>query len=582
MTSRNPSDRGALNRWLALPVVAAAGALGLTVATRRLMRRPVPKPSGRAVLDGLHAPVEVIRDEWGVAHIYAANNDDLFFAQGYVQAQDRLFQMDLNRRLGLGRLAEVTGPLGVAFDKFARYLGWPRAARAQADLSDPTTAAVIAAYSAGVNAFIATQPPPAEFRLLAYRPEPWDALATSAWGTVLAWGLSCNLESELLRAWLLDELGPERAADLTPVYRPDYLTTIPDEAIGRRLAEGLLSAFRETVAHGPVGAPLVGQSLGSNNWVVSGARTASGRPQLANDPHLPPVFPTIWYAIHLYGGDYHVAGFTLPGVPGVVIGHNEHCAWGITNAFPDVQDVYIERFHPDNPTHYEVNGVWQAAEVTQEVIHVRGLRDVVITVRATRHGPVFSDLLSGGAAVPSAHADLAYDWTLFRTGNHLRAALTINRATDWASFREGLRHWAFPGQNVVYADTAGTIAYMMPGLVPRRRNGYGLTPVPGWSDDFAWDGFIPFDELPCYVNPSEGFIATANNCMAGDSYPHWLTGEWLTDYRVRRIRALLAEQPKLTLDDHRRILAEGDRLAAGAALPGRGAAGGADCGPDPG
>jgi len=246
MTSRNPSDRGTLNRWLALPVVAAAGALGLTVATRRLMRRPVPKPSGRAILDGLRAPVEVIRDEWGVAHIYATNNDDLFFAQGYVQAQDRLFQMDLNRRLGLGRLAEVTGPLGVAFDKFARYLGWPRAARAQADLSDPTTAAVIAAYSAGVNAFIATQPPPAEFHLLAYRPEPWDALATSAWGTVLAWGLSCNWESELLRAWLLDELGPERAADLTPVYRPDYLTTIPDEAIGRRLAEGLLSAFRET------------------------------------------------------------------------------------------------------------------------------------------------------------------------------------------------------------------------------------------------------------------------------------------------------------------------------------------------
>ena len=571
MTSRNPSDRGTLNRWLALPVVAAAGALGLTVATRRLMRRPVPKPSGRAILDGLRAPVEVIRDEWGVAHIYATNNDDLFFAQGYVQAQDRLFQMDLNRRLGLGRLAEVTGPLGVAFDKFARYLGWPRAARAQADLSDPTTAAVIAAYSAGVNAFIATQPLPAEFRLLAYRPEPWDALATSAWGTVLAWGLSCNWESELLRAWLLDELGPERAADLTPVYRPDYLTTIPDEAIGRRLAEGLLSAFRETVAHGPVGAPLVGQSLGSNNWVVSGARTASGRPQLANDPHLPPVFPTIWYANHLCGGDYHVAGFTLPGVPGVVIGHNEHCAWGITNAFPDVQDIYIERFHPDDPTRYEVNGAWQAAEVTQEVIHVRGLRDVVITVRATRHGPVFSDLLSGGRAAPGGRAHLAYDWTLFRAGNHLKAVLATNRATGWESFREGLRHWAFPGQNVVFADTTGTIAYMMPGLVPRRRNGYGLTPVPGWSDDFAWDGFIPFDELPCYVNPPEGFIATANNCMAGDSYPHWLTGEWLTDYRVRRIRALLAERPELTLDDHRRIQTETVSLLArrflAAALP---------------
>ena len=565
MTSRNPSERGPLNKWLALPVVAAAGALGATVATRRLMRRPVPQPSGRAVLDGLHAPVEVIRDPWGVPHIYAANNDDLFFAQGYVQAQDRLFQMDLNRRLGLGRLAEVTGPLGVAFDKFARYLGWPRATHAQADNSDPTTAVALDAYSAGVNAFIATQPLPAEFRLLAYRPEPWDALATSAWGTVLAWGLSCNWESELLRAWLIDELGPERAADLTPVYRAGYVTTLPDESVGRHLAEELLGAFRETVAHGPVGAPLAGQSLGSNNWVVSGARTASGRPQLANDPHLPPVFPTIWYAVHLCGGDYHVAGFTLPGVPGIIIGHNENCAWGITNAFPDVQDVYIERFHPDDPTRYAVNGEWRAAEVTQEVIRVRGLRDVVITVRATRHGPVFSDLL------PGDHADLAYDWTLFRPGNHLQAVLATNRAGDWASFREGLRHWSFPGQNVVYADTSGDIAYMMPGLVPRRRKGNGLTPVPGWSDDFAWDGFIPFEELPCYVNPPEGFIATANNCMAGDSYPHWLTGEWLTDYRVRRIRALLAERPQLTLDDHRRIQNETVSLLArrflAAALP---------------
>ena len=570
MTSKSLSERAAGNKWLALPVVAAAGTLGLTVATRRLMRRPVPKPSGRAVLPGLHAPVEVIRDTWGVPHIYAANNDDLFFAQGYVQAQDRLFQMDLNRRLGLGRLAEVTGPLGVAFDKFARALAWPRAAQAQADSGDATTAAAIAAYCAGVNAYIATQPLPAEFRVLAYRPEPWDALSTSAWGTVLAWGLSCNWESELLRAWLLDALGPERAADLTPVYRPDYVTTLPDEGVGRRLAEGLIGAFRETVAHGPVGLPLVGQSLGSNNWVVSGARTASGRPHLANDPHLPPVFPTIWYAAHLCGGDYHVAGFTLPGVPGIIIGHNDHCAWGITNAFPDVQDVYIERFDPDDRTRYEVNGQWQPAEIVDEVIHVRGLRDVVLPVRTTRHGPVFSDLL------PGEHADLSYDWTLFRPSNHLQAVLASNRATDWESFRDALRAWSFPGQNVVYADTGGNIAYVMPGLVPLRRKGNGLTPVPGWDDAYGWDGFIPFDELPCYVNPPEGFIATANNCMAGDSYPHWLTGEWLADYRVRRIRELLAAQPRLTLDDHGRIQNESVSLLArrflAVALPVAGAA----------
>ncbi|HMT22156.1 MAG TPA: penicillin acylase family protein, partial [Promineifilum sp.] len=430
---------------------------------------------------------------------------------------------------------------------------------------DEATAAVIDAYAAGVNAFIATQPLPAEFKVLAYRPEPWDALAASAWGTALAWGLACNWETELLRAWLLDELGPERAADLTPVYAENYATTLPDEQVGRRLAEGLLGAFRETAAHGPVGAPIFGQGLGSNNWVVDGSRTASGRPHLANDPHLPPVFPTIWYANHLNGGEYHVTGFTLPGVPGVIIGHNEQCAWGITNAFPDIQDVYIERFDPADPTRYQVNGEWRAAEVSDEMIRVRGRRPVRIRLRATRHGPVFSDVL------PGKHADLAYNWTLFHGGNHLRAALETNRASDWPSFREGLRQWRFPSQNVVYAGTDGTIAYMMPGLVPRRRRGDGLLPVPGWVDDFEWDGFIPFDDLPAYVNPPEGFIATANNCMAGDSYPYLLTGEWLSDYRARRIRELLAEDRKLTLDDHRRIQNEAVSLMArrflSAALP---------------
>lgn len=564
MTSRSPSDRH-FRGWLALPLAAAAGALSLTVALRRLFRSPVPRTNGRLAIDGLRAPVEVIRDQWGVPHIYAANEHDLFFAQGFVHAQDRLFQMDLNHRLGLGRLAEIVGPLGVPLDKFARYMDWPRAARSQAAGTDPETAAVADAYCAGVNTYIATQPLPAEFKVLAYRPDAWDTMAMSGWSTVLAWGLSCNWETELLRAWLLDELGPDRAADLTPVYAANYTTTIPDEQVGRRLAEALLGAFRESLAHGPIGAPLFGHGLGSNNWVVSGARTTSGRPHLANDPHLPPVFPTIWYANHLHGGAYHVTGFTMPGVPGVIIGHNDHCAWGLTNAFPDVEDVYIERFHPEDPARYQLDGQWQPAKVERQTIKVRGLREIHITVRSTARGPVFSDML------PDAHADLSYDWTLFHSGNHLRSVLASNRATDWPSFRESLRHWSFPSQNVVYAGTDGTIAFMMPGLVPKRRKGDGLSPVPGWRSEYGWDGFIPFEELPCYVNPECGYIATANNCMAGDSYPHLLTGEWLPDYRVRRIREKLAERPKLSLDDHRRIQNETVSLMArrflAAALP---------------
>lgn len=542
MTSRNLSKG-----WLAVPLAVAAGTISAAYALRRLMHRAVPAANGRLVAGELHAPVEIIRDRWGVPHIYANNALDLFFGQGFAHAQDRLFQMDLNRRLGLGRLAEITGPLSLPLDKFARYLGWPRVAQVQAAGSDAATAAAIAAYAAGVNHFIATQPLPAEFKLLAYRPEPWDALATSAWGTVLAWGLSCNWETELMRAWLLDELGPERAAELTPVYAADYATTIPDALVGRRLAESLLATFHETATHGPVGAPLFGQGLGSNNWVVGGSRTASGRPHLANDPHLPPVFPTIWYANHLSGGEYHVTGFTVPGVPGVVIGHNERCAWGVTNAFPDVQDVFIERFDPQDPARYEVDGQWRPAEVVEETIRVRGRRPSRITIRTTHRGPVFSDVL------PGQHADLSYNWTLFHGGNHLRCVLAINRAGDWPNFRDALRHWTFPSQNVVYADVEGTIAYAMPGLVPQRRQGDGLAPAPGWVSDYDWDGFVPFDDLPIYVNPEEGFLATANNCMVGDSYPYLLTGEWLPDYRVRRIRELLGEAHDLTMADQQRI-----------------------------
>jgi acyl-homoserine lactone acylase PvdQ len=280
MTSKTPpeSDPRLPKGWLALPVAIAAGAIGVTVATRRIMRRPVPKPAGRASVDGLHAPVEIIRDEWGVPHIYATHEADLFFAQGFVHAQDRLFQMDLNRRIGLGRLAEITGPLGVAFDRFARYLGWPRAAEVQVAGGDESTRAVVDAYAAGVNAFIATQPLPAEFKVLAYRPEPWDALATSAWGTVLAWGLSCNWETELLRAWLLDELGPERALAMTPVTGPD----IPPLCLTSRLAGGwprdCCALFRRLWPTGRSGRRCLdrGSAATTGLWPVR-ARLADGR-----------------------------------------------------------------------------------------------------------------------------------------------------------------------------------------------------------------------------------------------------------------------------------------------------------------
>lgn len=543
MTSRNLS-----NRWLG--VIGLAGTTAaLALAQRRLLRQALPATNGKTTLDGLERPVEIIRDRWGVPHIYAKTAHDLFFAQGYVQAQDRLFQMDINRRVGLGRLSEVTGTMGLDFDRFARYLGWPRAAQAQIEGSSVLTRDALTAFAAGINAFIGRGQLPAEFSLLAYRPEPWGMLDSAAWGIVLAWGLSVNWESELLRSFLIEALGAEKAVALTPACDDDYATTLPASQVGQRLAAALLDTFRQAHTHLPLGALPVGRGIGSNNWVVSGEHTRSGRPHLANDPHLPPVFPAMWYATHLCGAGYHVAGFSLPGVPGIVIGHNEQVAWGVTNAFPDVQDIYIERFHPQDRSLYEVNGEWRPAEIVTERIRIRGRKSLEETVRYTRHGPIFSDLL------PAQQADLSLRWSCYEKGDHLRTILETNRAMDGDSFHEALRHWSFASQNVVYADTAGKIGYTMPGYVPRRKRGDGLLPVPGWNDEYEWSGWIPFEELPSCQNPAEGYVATANNYVAGDQYPYLLTSEWLPDYRARRIRQLLEEALPVGLDlaDHGRI-----------------------------
>ncbi|MEJ2753804.1 MAG: penicillin acylase family protein, partial [Chloroflexota bacterium] len=393
------------------------------VAWRRLLRRSLPPRFDQTALPGLNDPVEILRDAWGVPHIYARSAPDLFYAQGYVHAQDRLFQMDLIRRVGSGRISEIVGPAGLVSDRVARYFGWRKAAQAQVDGADATVREVAGAYSAGVNAYINSQPLPPEFTLLHYTPEPWGLLDAGAIGAVLAWGLSVNWETELLRLLLVESLGPQKAHDLTPFAADDYRSIVPDTAVDERLARDLLEAYRRALADLPFKTAVSGGSgVGSNNWVVSGDHTVSGRPLLSNDPHLPPTYPALWYENHLLGGDYNVTGFTLPGIPGVVIGHNAHAAWGFTNGFPDTQDVYVERFDEQDDMLYEVNGQWVEAEVQEEVIQVRGRDPVVERVRYTRHGPVFSDLL------PDEDRTLALRWASHSPHNHLRSVLDMGRA----------------------------------------------------------------------------------------------------------------------------------------------------------
>ena len=537
------------NKWLKRAGLFATTIAGATYLLWRIKSQSQPQLDGNITISGIDAPVEIIRDRWGVPHIYAQTELDLFFAQGFVHAQDRLFQMDLNRRIGAGKLSELIGSPGIRTDRIARTLGWPRVIQAQLDGGDDGAHAVANAYTAGVNAFIVQGQHPIEYKLLATKPASWRVEDSAAWGTVLAWGLAVNWESELMRAMLIAELGAKKAADLTPSVDPDMPATLPNELIKAQLAVAMTNALQDALNHVPFSRLPIGQGVGSNNWVVNGSRSETGRPFLANDPHLPPVFPTIWYENHLVGDGYNVTGFSTPGVPGVLIGHNENVAWGITNAFPDVQDLFIEQRHPDDPSLYKFEGRWKKAETVIEPIFVRGRREPVLErVRYTHHGPIISDIL------PETSESISLQWASFNNNNHLRAIIDMNKAANWQQFCEGVQSWGFlPCQNVVYADVEDNIGYVMPGLVPKRKQGDGLTPAPGWSGTHDWDDWIPFSQLPQFVNPDEGIIATANNRVVGDAYPHLLTNEWLAPYRAARIRELLLQKDQLSMADHQRI-----------------------------
>jgi len=542
---------------------AIAGLTGVAALTA--LRRPLARTSGQVSLPGLIAPVHILRDRWGVPHIYAQNTIDLFVAQGYVHAQDRLWQMELQRRTGLGRLAEVFGPIALDTDRFVRVLGFNRVVRREAAALDGEARVVVDAYVRGVNTFIEqnTRRLPLEFTLLRLRPEPWQTEDVLVWAKMMALNLSRDWMADLLRARIVAAVGPERAALLEPAYPPAHPLTIPPGVrYGAEIgADALLMA---AAAAQFTGSSAAGQ--GSNAWAVSGARTISGLPLLASDPHLLLQVPSLWYENHLSGGDIHVTGASIPGIPCVVIGHNERIAWGLTNGENDVQDLFIERFDPSDSTRYEFQGAWEQAEIVRERILVKGQAEPVIEeVRITRHGPVISSLVptneglkgrkAEGAqeratvtASPAhpftpapPHEALTLRWAALDPGPNIAAALGLNRASDWASFRAAVAEWDMPTQNFIYADVAGHIGYTLGGALPIRARGDGALPVPGWTGEYEWLGTIPRDELPHVFDPDEDFVASANTQIAGAGYPYALPGEYLPGYRATRIRQLIGQ-----------------------------------------
>jgi len=488
------------------------------------LQRSLPTRRGSLALSGLREAVEVYRDDRGVPHIYARNLHDLYMAQGYVTAQDRLWSMDLHRRTASGRMAAVFGPALLTLDKHFRTLGLRRAAEASLLEYSPTPRRYLEAYAAGVNARIDEDRLPPEFRVLRYRPEPWTPTDTLVLAKYLAYTLGGDWAGKLLRARLVQTVGAEKASELfwSP---PDLEQLAVLEEIPLPDVDELLGLAAQTV----------NESVGSNSWVVAGSRTRSGAPVLSNDPHLAVSTPSPWYQAHLTGPDHaaDVIGVTLPGVPGVILGHTRDIAWGMAAVNADVQDIYVERVHGEDPSLLRCGADWERATLIREEIWVKGAAKAVShEVMITRHGPIIARGDQVALALRWTGLDPSCDWETF---------LNINQARTWADFRRALQTFSGPVQNFVFAGRDGTIASKVAGSIPIRSSGDGQAPALGWTGTGEWDGRVPFDTLPELVNPPEGYVVAA--CQS----------EWAPPYRAKRITEMLRPGADLTIADMRRL-----------------------------
>lgn len=478
-------------------------------------------------LTGLDDNVDVYRDEWGIPTIRATSEHDVFFAQGVVHACDRLFQLDLVRRAGTGRLAEIVGAGAVPADRLVRTLGFHRQAQAELELLSNETRAAIAAYTAGINSWIdrTRHRLPVEFRVLGYRPERWRASDCLLATRLMALNLCANWQSELVRA----EIAATYGNDVLGVLDADADTRAFPAQLGTEVLGELVTAARDIT--GTIG---LGHGTGSNNWVIGPRRTASGGALLANDPHLDLTLPSIWYEQLLRGPGYEVRGFTIPGAPGVILGHNEHVAWGFTNSCVDVQDLFVEQVDEAAGTYLDSDGEWKPLESRLEHIRVKGEDDQVMEVRSSRRGPFITDAVDH-------HADvhLSMRWDSVRPGRISDAVLGMNRADGWEPFREALSLWTAPAQNVVFADVRGNIGFQHAGEIPRRASGNGTLPQSGADPQAEWLDPVPFEEAPWAFNPRADRIVTANDRIVDDSYPHFISVEWMNGWRGQRIRNLI-------------------------------------------
>ncbi|XIJ58082.1 penicillin acylase family protein [Kitasatospora hibisci] len=581
----------------ALVLLAAASLAGYAYWT---VQRSLPQLSGTTTVPGLYGDARIVRDASGIPQIYADSAHDLFLAEGYAQAQDRFWQMDVQRHVTAGRLAEMFGPSEVQTDKVARTFGWYRVAEQEVTMLSPQTQEYLRAFSDGVNAYLgrhegaelSVEYPVLGFVADDYRPEPWTPADSVSWLKTMAWNLNTGMIDQFEHAMLPADLPDGASDDLFPDY--DYrrwTPIVPDRAPAGQPPADDQAAPAAPAVPAPPAVPAAasaaladsaevrtvlaavlgpqGTGIGSNSWVVAGSRTTTGKPLLENDPHLTPSLPGIWYQVGLHctrtGPDcaFDVSGFTFAGMPGVVIGHNADIAWGFTDLGAADSDLFVERVDGSS---YEHEGSRLPLTLRQEKIKVAGGHPVDLTVRSTLHGPLISDVLKTAGEVadrgripdvpPHGEQDgyaVAMQWTALDPAPTVDALFALDRARDWNDFRAAAAVFASPVQNMIYADTAGNIGYQTPGRIPVRKAGDSRRPVPGWTGAYDWTGYLPFDQLPTSFNPPEGYIVTANNAVVGPGYPHLIGADWGTGYRSRRIGELIEQAGKLDVAAMERI-----------------------------
>lgn len=538
---------------ITLGVLVAIALISLIIVNVYI-NRSLAQTEGTIQLSALQNEVTVTTDASGVPHITAENAHDVYMAQGYIQAQNRMFQMEMSRRQASGTLSEVVGETAIDHDKYFRTLGLRRAAKESYAVYSKDAKQALQWFADGVNAYIqqakAENSLPIEFTLMGAEPAKWTPIDSLTIGKYMAFDLGGHWERQAFNYYALNNFDKEKAYELFPKYPENAPTIINDKEmdVARSFDKAIIPhAFN-----------------GSNNWVVSGEKSKSGTPLLANDPHLGLATPSIWYQMHIETPDINVSGVIFAGVPGIILGHNEDIAWGVTNTGPDVQQLYFEKRNPDNRHEFLYEGEWERAKVIDEPIKVKDGETIDYQVIETRHGPIISDFANDSAK----DTVMSLRWTALEPTTELEAILEMNRASNWDEFENALEKFLSPAQNFVFASKDGTIAYKANGNIPIYEDGDdALLPLEGWKNENDWKGYIPFDELPTVVNPEKGFIATANNKIVGDEYPYHISNVWAQPYRYKRIAEVLASGDDLTVKDMQALQMDQTNLQAREFIP---------------